>query len=94
MAAPYHQGDNVPVKFTVGYEGAGITPTYAHVHIQDPNMYITEMDDAAIDSSNVSFIVPQSATEVVGRYTVEFKLGLPYGERTHKSFFHIEKNLS
>ena len=94
MVASYYQGDSVPMEFTVSYKSEGVTPSYAKVHIQDPYGTIYEMDDATIDSSTVSFIVPPTHTIAIGSYKVEFRLGMSYGERTHFREFHISSNIS
>jgi len=94
MAVPYYQGDIVPIEFQTKYGGTGITATYAYVNIKDPHNKITEMDDANIDTSTITFNVPSTMTETVGHYEVEFRLGMPYGERTHFRYYDIRPNLT
>ena len=91
---PYYQGDDVPIEFTVAYGGAAQTPTYAYVHIKKPDKSIVSAGNATINGNNVYIVMDSEFTDVVGRYDVEFRLGMPYGERTHFRSYEIQGNLS
>lgn len=94
MATPYYQGDNVPIEFTVEYGGSPVTPTYAYVAIKKPNHIIINAGNATINGNSVYVVIDEEYTDIVGLYDVEFKLGMPYGERTHFGFYEIKKNLT
>lgn len=92
--APYYTGDNVRLGFTITDADGAVNPSVAQVKIVKPDDSVTDIVEATIKGSEVSYIVPIDVTDLAGVYIAYFELTLPGTLiRTHRMSFSITQNV-
>lgn len=90
--SPYYTGDEVPLKFKCYDGGTPENPTKAEVRVvrQNPYAVVLEGEKVEINSNEVSFTVPKTATTIDSDYVAFFRLTMSKGhERTHAIDFTV-----